>query len=140
MQSLASVYNIVIKGIILSEFLISSIGVCQRFKNFRAMWLFKNLPLLTFMATLLSKYKVSWTQIFEIKILLSCLKLSKMYSPSAFFKDRLKLYVFESPKIKWKFDLRKKVLKCLKFGLSWVKNGRILHMFLDILEFTVEHK
>ena len=30
----------------------------------------------------------------------SCLKMSKMYSPSVFFKDRLMLSVFES--LKWK--------------------------------------
>ena len=40
------------------------------------------------------------------KLLVSCLKLPKMYSPSVFFKDGLMLYVFESLKWKEKFNLK----------------------------------
>ena len=37
---------------------------------------------------------------------LSCLKLSKMYSPSVFFKDGLMLYVLQSQKLKQKLNLK----------------------------------
>ena len=39
---------------------------------------------------------------FSNKIFVSCLKLLKTYSPSVFFKDGLKLYIFESQKFKSK--------------------------------------
>ena len=42
-------------------------------------------------------------QIFQIKFLVSRPKFSKAYSPSVFYIDGLKLYVFESLKWKYKF-------------------------------------
>ena len=61
---------------------------------------------------------------FENKIFVSCHKFSKTYSPSALFKDGLKLYVFKSLKFKTKFKFEKKGLNCLKFGLQGGKCGR----------------
>ena len=58
------------------------------------------------MAALLSKDYVKFSKLktdFFNKILVSCHKLSKMYSPSVIFKDGLKLYVFESLKVKARF-------------------------------------
>ena len=60
---------------------------------------------LTFMAALLSKDQVKFSKLnsdFSNKIFVSCHKLSKTYSPSVLFKDGLKLYVFESLKLKAK--------------------------------------
>ena len=54
---------------------------------------------LTFMGTLQDQVKISeLNSDFSNKIFVSCLKLLQTYSPSVFFKDRLKLYVFESQK------------------------------------------
>ena len=83
-----------------------------------------NLGILTFMATLLSKDQVKFSELnsdFSNQIFVSCFKLSKTYSPCEFFKDGLKLYIFESPKVKFQIEF---FLKCLKFGLSWGKNSR----------------
>ena len=44
---------------------------------------------------------------FSNLIYVSCLKLLKTYSPSVFFKDGLKLYVFESQKFKSKLNFEK---------------------------------
>ena len=52
-----------------------------------------------FMAALLSQDQVKFSELpseFSNKIFVSCLKLSKKYSPSVFLQDGLKLYVFES--------------------------------------------
>ena len=54
-----------------------------------------------FMATLLSKVQVKFSELnldFANWIFVSCPKLSKLYGPSVFFKDGLKLYVFKSLK------------------------------------------
>ena len=54
--------------------------------------------ILTFMATLLSKDLVKFSELnldFSNLIFVSCFKLSKMYSPSDFFKDGLKLYAWD---------------------------------------------
>ena len=53
---------------------------------------------LTFMSTLLSRDLVKF---FKLNFV-SWLKILKTYSPSVFFKDGLKLYVFESLKLKSK--------------------------------------
>ena len=85
------------------------------------------IDILTFMAKLLSKDQInyqSWPQIVQQKKLVSCCKLLKTYSPSVIPKDGLKLYIFEGLKLKSKLKFQKKVLKCLKFGLSWGKNYR----------------
>ena len=61
---------------------------------------------LTFMAALLSKDQVKFSKLnsdFSNLIFVSCHKLLKMYSPSELFKDGLKLYVFESLKLKATF-------------------------------------
>ena len=58
-----------------------------------------NKPTLTFMAALLSKEQVKFSKLnldFSNYFFVSCLKLSKMYSPSIFFKDGLKLYVLKA--------------------------------------------
>ena len=63
------------------------------------------MDILTFMATLLSKDQVKFSELnsdFLNNILVSCLQLLKTYSPSVFLKDGLKLQVFESPKLKLK--------------------------------------
>ena len=44
---------------------------------------------------------------FSNKFFVSCLKLLKRYSPSVFFKDGLKLYVFESQNSNQNFNLKK---------------------------------
>ena len=67
--------------------------------------------ILTFMATLLCKDQVKFSELnsdFSNKIFVSCLKLLKTYSPSVFFKVELKLYVFESQKFKSKFQFENK--------------------------------
>ena len=54
-----------------------------------------------FMATLLGKDQVKFSELnsdFSNYIFVSCLKLSKTYSPSEFYKDGLK-YTFLKPKI-----------------------------------------
>ena len=64
------------------------------------------LDILTFMAALLSKDQVKFSKLnsdFSNKIFVSCHKLLKMYSPNVLFKDGLKLYVFESLKLKATF-------------------------------------
>ena len=43
------------------------------------------------------------------KKIVSFPRLSKTYSPSVLFKDGLKLYVFESLKWKYKFNLKNKI-------------------------------
>ena len=61
---------------------------------------------LTFMAAQISKDQVKLSELnsdFSNPILVSCHKLSKTYSPSVIFKDGLKLYVFESLKLKATF-------------------------------------
>ena len=78
------------------------------------------------MATLLSKDQVKFLKLnsdFSNDFFSSCHRLLKTYSPSAHFEDELKLYVFESLKLKQKFNLKKKVLQCLKFGLQGGKFG-----------------
>ena len=90
---------------------------------------------LKFMATLLSKdHKTFSTLNSDILnyIFVSCHKLSKMYSPSVLFKDGLKLYVFESLKLKAKFYLKKKVLECLNLDFKGV-NLAITHF---VTQFT----
>ena len=43
-----------------------------------------------------------------------------MYSPSVFFfKDRLKLYIFES--LKWKFEFENNFWMALNLDINWVK-------------------
>ena len=62
------------------------------------------------MATLLSKDHVKFSELnsdFSNKIFVSWLKLLKTYSPSVFFKAGLKLYVFESLKLKSKLKFEK---------------------------------
>ena len=56
--------------------------------------------------TLLSKDQVNLD--FSNYIFVSCLKLSRVYSPSVFFKDGLKLYIFGSLKLKSKLEFEKK--------------------------------
>ena len=66
---------------------------------------------LMFMATLLSKDRVKFSELnsdLSNLIFVSCFKLLKTYSPSVFFIDGLKLYVFESLKFKSKFEFKKR--------------------------------
>ena len=81
---------------------------------------------LKFLATLLSKDHKTFSKLNSYilnQFFVSCHKLSKMYNPSVLFKDGLKLYVFESLKLKATFYLKKKDLECLKFGLQGGKFG-----------------
>ena len=100
------------------------------------------------MATLLSKDQVKLSELnsdFSNWIFVSCLKIFKTCSPSVFLKTDWSYTFLKAKKLNQNL-IWKQVLKCLKFWLSWGKKWtlrtlwRILHMFLDILEFTVENK
>ena len=63
------------------------------------------------MATLLSKDQAKFSELnsdFSNKFFVSWLKLFKTYSPSVFFKDGLKLYIFESLGLKSKHLIENK--------------------------------
>ena len=63
------------------------------------------------MAALLSKDQVIFSKLnsdFSNNFFVSCHKLSKTYSPSVLYKVGLKLYVFESLKLKAKYEFEKK--------------------------------
>ena len=55
---------------------------------------------------------------FSNKIFVSRPKFLKKYSPGVFFKDELKLYVFESLKRKYKFKFEKQDWKSMKFDFK----------------------
>ena len=99
------------------------------------------------MATLLSKDQVKFSELnsdFSNNFFVSRLKLSKTYSPSVFYKDGLKLYVFESLKSKSKFKFEKHFWNAWNLDfhgvLSWGTLWRNLHMFIGILDLVVENK
>ena len=66
------------------------------------------------MPTNLSKFNSD----FSNEIFVSRLKLSKLFRPSVFFIDGLKLYFFETLKLKAKLYFQKQDWKCLKFELK----------------------
>ena len=81
---------------------------------------------LMFMATLQVRTQwnyQSWIQIFQIKFLFLVLSFWKRIA-LVYFLKRIEAICFWKSKIQIKTLIWKKVLKWLKFGLSWGKNGR----------------
>ena len=84
------------------------------------MWFVEEGPISRFILPLPSEDQVKLSKFnsdFSNKICVSCLKLSKTYSPSVFFKEGLMLYVFESLNEKQKFYLKTR-LKILEIWTS----------------------
>ena len=81
--------------------------------------------ILTFMGTLQVKTKwnyQSWIQIFQIKFLFLVLSFWKRIALVYFLRTIEAIRSWKS-KVQIKTLIWKKVLKCLKFGFSWGKNG-----------------
>ena len=76
-------------------------------------------------------------QIFQIICLFFVQGFQKHIVLVYFFKDGLKLYVFESLKLKYKFEFEKQDWKSLKFDFKGVYFGH--HALCDAITHTSRH-